>query len=168
MGILNDLLNRVSDVNDGITSGSLIRDVIVNYESDIMDKQREQLFSGKTANGDDIRPYYTEDLQPGGYFKSRESALRYAEWKRSLSYPVQVTRNDDAPNLYVNGKFHSELGVEFGPDIMTIDGLTGYAKQIVAKYGLQQFGLSPERWVDIFESGALADITNSIKNILWQ
>lgn len=169
MGILDQLLNKVTDVNEGLTSGALIRNVVTEHETDIMDRQYEQLFEGKTATGDDIRPYYSEDLQPGGYFKSKDSAKRYVEWKLSLSYPIQVTRNSDAPNLFVNGKFHSELGVIFGPDIMTIVGKTGYAQNIVTKYGLAQFGISPERWADIFENcGGLDELTNEIKNILWQ
>lgn len=169
MGILDQLLNKVTDVNEGLTSGALIRNVVVEHENDIMERQLAQLFEGKTATGDDIRPYYSEDLQPGGYFKNKESALRYAEWKRSLSYPVQAARNVDAPNLFINGKFHSELGVKFDAETMEIDGRTGYAQMIVAKYGLAQFGLSPERWADIFENcGGLEELTQEIKNILWQ
>lgn len=169
MGILDQLLNKVTDVNDGLTSGALIRNVVTNHEADIMDRQYEQLFEGKTATGDDIRPYYSEDLQPHGYFKTKEAAQRYADWKRTLSYPVQADRNPDAPNLFINGKFHSELVAIFGTDEMVITGKTGYAQKIVAKYGLAQFGISPERWADIFENcGGLEELTNEIKNILWQ
>ena len=168
MGILDNLLNKVMDVNNGLTSGTLIRDVLTRHRDDIMDRQREQLFAGKNALGDDIRPYYSEDLQPGGYFKNKEAALRYAEWKRSLSYPVQASRNVDAPNLYINGRFHSELDVTFNSDTVAIQGDSGYAQKIVAKYGMAQFGLSMANWMDIFENcKGLEELTNEIKNILW-
>lgn len=167
MGIIEQLLSRVESVNDGLTGGSLIRDVVIDHEDDIMERQLEQLFTGKTATGEDIRPYYSEDLQPLGWFKDKDSAQRYADWKRSLSYPVQAQRNPDAPNLFIDGTFHSELGVFFGTDTMTIGGKTGYAQDIVEKYGLHQFGLSPDRWADIFENcGALEELTDKIREQL--
>lgn len=168
MGILDNLLNKVLDVNDGLTSGALIREVLRSHSDDIMDRQHQQLFEGKAPSGEDIRPYYSEDLQPSGYFKTKEAALKYAEWKRSLSYPVQATRNEDAPNLYINGKFHSELDVTFNSDAVAIKGDTGYAQKIVAKYGMAQFGLSMANWMDIFENcKALEELTAEIKDILW-
>ena len=68
MGILENLRNRVQQVNDGMRSGEIVRDVVVRHPSDILDLQKRQLFQGLAANGEDIRPYYSEDLKPGGYF----------------------------------------------------------------------------------------------------
>lgn len=174
MGILEQLLARVTDVNNGLASGALVRNVVVDHESDILERQRQQLFEGKNANNEDLRPLYSEDLQPGGYFKTPESARRYADWKRQMSYPVQAQRNPDAPNLYVAGvpgagRFHSELTVAFGPEALTILGESAYSQRIIAKYGLDQFGISAGRWDDIFENcGALEELTNEIRKVLWQ
>lgn len=166
--ILTQLLARVRSVNDGLSTGQLVRDVLVQHESDILDLQKQQLFAGKAGNGEDIRPYYSEDLKPGGYFHSVESAGRYAAWKGQLSYPYTANRNPDAPNLYVNGKFHSELGVEFGTDTLTIDGRTPYAQGIVSKYGLQTFGLMAENWSVLWsERGGLEELMQNLRNILY-
>lgn len=169
MGILDDLLIRAKTVNEGIESGSIVRDAIVNRGDDILELQRQQLFEGKAASGEDIRPYYSEDLKPRGWFHSVESAGRYAAWKKDgISYPYRANRNPDAPNLYINGKFHDELGVQFNRDTVGIVPTTPYASVIVAKYGVNTFGLMATRWMELFEDmGAYAELMNQIKSKLY-
>lgn len=169
MGILNDLRTRVMNVNDGLQTGTLVRNTVIRHPDDILDLQREQLFEGKRSDGQDMRPYYSEDLKPKGYFYTVESAGRYAAWKQSgINYPYNANRNPDAPNLYINGRFHDELGVQFATDTVTVLGTTGYAKQIVDKYGLESFGLMMSRWMTIFaERGALDELMNEIKQLLY-
>lgn len=135
----------------------MVGEVLQRHEQDIIEYQRIQLLEGKDSDGQDIRPYYSEDLKPQGYFKSRESAGRYAAWKEGLSYPFSVSRNSDAPNLYINGKFHSELGVSFGSDGLSIEPLTPYAAKIMAKYGRNTFGLSWEKWNTLFTERNIKD-----------
>lgn len=169
MSVLRDILQRVERYRDGMESGSLIRGVLEAREGDIMELQQRQLLEGKSSSGENLRPFYSEDLKPGGYFWSVETAGRYAAWKVSLSYPYEVTReNPDAPNLYINGRFFDELEIRFGSDSMTIAGGTMYAAGIVAKYGLSNFGLSDEKWeVFMTERGGLDAIVWEIQNILF-
>lgn len=166
MSIISDLLAKVEKAQEGL-QGSMIREVVSRHETDILEFQKMQLLRGLSSSGEDLRPYYSEDLKPNGYFYSVESAGRYAAWKQDLSYPYEAQRNPDAPNLYINGKFHSELGVEFGPETVKVDGETGYAKGIVAKYGLSNFGLMPEYWNEIFSIGALDELMNELKSVLY-
>lgn len=169
MGILNDLLSRVQSVNDGLQTGELIRDVVVQHPDDILELQKIQLLQGLSASGEDIRPYYTEDLKPSGYFYSVESAKRYAAWKESgINYPYSVQRNPDAPNLYINGRFHDELGVQFDVQTVGIVGTTGYSKGIIAKYGVSTFGLMMANWTVVFvERGAYNELMNEIRTRLY-
>ena len=169
MGILDDLLLRVREVAGGITTGTLIGGVIQDHRDDILELQREQLLCGKASSGEDIRPYYSEDLKPSGYFNSVDSAKRYAVWKSTLSYPsFSGKRNPDAPNLYINGQFHSELGVQFSLLSVAVVPETNYAATIVSKYGISTFGLMPSRWMRIFEQyGAYNELMNEIKSILY-
>lgn len=166
--ILQDLYNRIVAVRDGLTSGELIRDAIEGHGEDILEYQRIQLLEGKTPTGEDIRPYYSEDLKPEGHFHSVESAGRYAAWKEGLSYPYSVERNPDAPNLYINGKFHSEIDVDFREDAAVIVPGTGYAEGIMLKYP-RAFGLSLDSWNAIFaQRGALAELMETIKGIIYE
>lgn len=169
MGVIDDLLKRAQALSDSMDSGELVRDVLVDHARDIEEMQRLQLFEGKAASGDDIRPYYSEDLKPGGYFRSKEAAARYAEWKQSgISYPMRVQRNPDAPNLYVDGTFHSQIGAEFGTDAVGIVARTGYAQGIMDKYGVQTFGLTAENWSRIFtERGAADELLREMKKRLF-
>lgn len=169
MGILNDLRTRVQSVNDGLQTGELVRNAVVRHPDDIMELQRQQLFGGLGSNGEDLRPYYSEDLKPTGYFHSVESAGRYAAWKKSgISYPYKANRNPDAPNLYINGKFHGELGVQFAPDTVGVIPKTPYAAAIVAKYGINAFGLMTANWTSLFvERGAYNELMDELKNKLY-
>lgn len=169
MGILDDLLTRVRTVESGLKGGSLVRDAIVNHGEDILDLQRQQLFEGKASSGEDLRPYYSEDIKPKGWFHSVESAGRYAAWKESgISYPYSAQRNPDAPNLYVDGKFHSEIGVQFGADAVGVVPETNYAKTIMTKYGLRSFGLMGQKWTELFEKrGAFTELMQGLKRILY-
>lgn len=169
MGILDDLKMRVQSVNDGLTGGSMIKDVLLSHSGQIYTLQLQQLFEGKASSGQDMRPYYSEDLKPGGYFKSAESAQRYSAWKQTgIEYPYKANRNPDAPNLYINGKFHSELGVQFFSNSVGIMPITAYATRIVGKYGLKNFGLMPSNWSKVFiDFGAYNQLINNIKARLY-
>lgn len=168
MDILTDLLNRVLTVQAGLESGSLVRDTLVARRDEIIEEQRIQLLEGKGSDGEDLHPFYSEDLKSnGGYFHSVQSAGRYAAWKQDLDYPYSVSRNPDAPNLYITGKFHDELGVDFGPDSIAIVGLTTYAQRIMAKYGVSAFGLNAEHWETVWSNGGYNDLLESVKQILF-
>lgn len=168
MDILTDLLNRVLTLQASLESGSLVREILVARGDEIIEEQRIQLLKGKDSGGEDIRPFYSEDIKPEGYFHSVESAGRYAAWKQDLSYPYTVDRNPDAPNLYINGRFHRELGAEFGTDELGIVGLTGKAQAIIAKYGKDTFGLNSESWESIWESGSYDQLLTNIQQLLYE
>lgn len=168
MGILNDLLRHVQTVDDGMQTGEFVRNAIINHSDDIMELQRRQLFSGLASNGQEIRPYYSEDLKPSGYFRSKQTAANYSAWKQELDYPYTAKRNPDAPNLYINGKFHSELDVAFNPDTVEIYGSTSYAQKIIAKYGIATFGLMMANWMVVFvDRGAYNELMSEIKSKLY-
>ena len=169
MGILNDLRTRVAGVNEGLQTGELVRNVIIRHPDDILDLQKQQLFQGLAASGQDIRPYYSEDLKPSGYFKTAESAKRYSAWKETgIRYPYSAQRNPDAPNLYINGRFHDELGVQFDADSVGIVGTTGHAKKIIAKYGVSTFGLMTANWMAVFvERGAYDELMDELRTRLY-
>ena len=166
---IDGLLRNVKALDSGLRDGALIREVLMRHGDDIVEQQRIQLMEGKRSDGTDIRPYYSEDIKPRGYFTTREAAGRYAAWKQTLSYPYSVQRNSDAPNLYVTGVFHEDLGVDFGSDSVAIVPDTAYAANIMGKYGRGMFGLSWPKWGIIFdEKGAAEELMEKIKDTIWQ
>ncbi len=170
---MNERLGRLTDaakvLNQQMQDGSLVRGVLRNHERDIMEQQHIQLLEGKGSDGSDLRPYYTEDLQPHGYFKTQQSASNYMAWKETLNYPYSVTRgNSNAPNLYINGRFYDEMEVRFEADAMMIVPSTPYAAGIMHKYGIQRFGLSALKWeVMMNEKGVRDEVITEMKQVLW-
>ena len=152
-----------------LSRGSIIGSVLEGHEADIIELQRKQLFEGKGSDGNDLRPYYTEDLKPDGWFTTRQKAENYMAWKQSINYPVNVQRNPNAPNLYITGIFHNDLGVRFDADSVAVVPDTAYAAKIMGKYGMNVFGLSSAKWSEIFnERGAKDELIMKMKDILWQ
>ncbi len=169
MDIIDALTRRAERLRDELEQGTIFAPLMADRRDDILELQRIQLLEGKDNAGNDLRPYYTEDLKPSGYFRSAETAKKYAAWKLDLSYPYEVQRNPDAPNLYINGKFHSELDVHFMPTGLAIVAGSAYASGIMAKYGADRFGLSDEKWgVLLRERGVMTELFNEIRNILYE
>ena len=168
--MIADLIKKVSDVLNGLQGGEIPRLAVLGSADDILDLQREQMAGGKSVDGSDLRPYYSEDLRAGGgWFLSGESAARYAAWKQSLGNPYEggVARNSDAPNLYITGKFYSEIGVQFGQDAAVIVPLTPFASQVMAKYG-RQINLGMPGWMELmYNRGGYERVMNEIKRILY-
>lgn len=140
---LSGLINKLSSLDT-----ELLVFVKVAFEenaAEVMHLQRQQLLSGERSDGTYIRPSYSEDLRVnGGYFKSPEAARNYADWKAKLHHTADHDKPYDTPDLYINGRFHSELGIGISDEAMIIQGMTPYAEQIVAKYGIETFGLTDE------------------------
>ena len=166
---IDRLLNNARMMQQQMQQGVAVRDVLVRHEQDIIGQQRTQLLMGKGSDGRDIHPYYTEDLKPQGYFTTRKKAENYRAWKQTLSYPQSVQRNPDAPNLYITGLFHNDLGVSFGTDTLMIVPDTAYAANIMRKYGMNIFGLNGQSWAVIWnEKGAKSELITKMKETLWQ
>lgn len=149
---LTTLIRNAEMLQSAMERGIFLQVVLNDRREEIIASQREQLLEGKDSDGNDMRPYYSEDLKPNGWFHSKESAMRYAMWKKTgISYPVDVQRNTDAPNLYINGKFHGEMEVRAGSTSVGVYPKTLYAATIMGKYGMNKFGLTSERWRKVLD-----------------
>lgn len=165
---IDGFLNNARQLQADLSQGSIIREVLEPHGNEIVDEQRTQLLMGKGSDGEDIHPFYSEDLKPKGYFKSSATAANYRAWKQELSYPKNVQRNPDAPNLYITGVFHDDLNVRFDGDSLAIVPDTAYAANIMAKYGINIFGLNAQSWGVIWnEKGAKDELIEKMKRVLW-
>lgn len=166
--MISQLLGNARSLKAGMADGTIVREVLEPHGQEIVEQQRIQLLEGNGSDGKDLHPFYTEDLKPRGYFMNRDSAQRYAAWKQTLSYPANVRRNPNAPNLYITGVFHDDLNVEFRANEMAIVPDTAYAANIMAKYGFGIFGLCAEKWAVIWgEKGAKDELIKKMKETLW-
>jgi hypothetical protein len=107
---------------------SIINDEMKDNETAILDMNRAQMWDGKDIFGKDIRPFYSEDP----FFKSKESALRYARWKQKIT--PNSKRNPDAPNLFINGHFHKSLTLQVRSDDIVFKSESPLGQKIETKF----------------------------------
>ena len=92
-----------------------------------------QLMQGKNNKGELLSPRHSDNP----FFKSRESALRYAGWKKKL-YPETPF---DIPNLKITGLTHDELSFKRKGSIVMADSAVPWAPNIAKTYSDTAFGL---------------------------
>jgi hypothetical protein len=105
----------------------------------IADYNREQLLQGRDSEGNFLSPKYSEDP----FFKSPESAKRYAEWKASIE--PKRDKPFDVPNLYITGKFHNTIKVDVDSENLKFHSDDSNAKSIEMKFNRDKvYGLNDE------------------------
>jgi hypothetical protein len=109
----------------------------------ILRMNKSQLWDGKSKTGDDLRPYYSEDP----YFKTKEKAIAYRNWKKRIT--SNSIRNDDAPNLFINGYFYRSITIDRGAkNVFEFGGKNSLATDIINKYPLA-LGLTNENYIKL-------------------
>lgn len=122
-----ELLSRVEAFADGLRSGTLMADIIREYEPEIIDMNAEdQLFTqGRNALGVDISDYapYTPDTE-------EIKALKGQPYDR-------VTLRD-------TGDFHESFYLEITDSEFTVKADDPKTPSLVKRYGRQIFGLTDD------------------------
>lgn len=158
--VITSLYERLFMATEKITR-DYARNGLEREKDALLDMQKQQLIDGQTSEGTPITPSYTQDP----FFKSSESAERYIVMKeRKFDIPSSSVRNRDTPNLYITGRFHSELGVEFQATQFKVYGLTPYASGIMSKYGDSIFNLSPDNREKLMREKVMPYIEEQIRS----
>lgn len=130
---IDDKITQVQECIDNLDR--VISYAVIQRSPEIVDAVRTQLWNGQNAKGNDITPSYLDDP----YFKTRKKAEGYARWKWSIT--PNASRNFYAPNLFINGFFHSILKID--PQTVTMDVSNSFGRGILDKYGEDTFCLNP-------------------------
>jgi hypothetical protein len=110
---------------------------------------QEQIYSGQDGNGAQLNPTYDDDpyFEEEGYWFHRSAA--YKAWKKEITPPCGSSllglppRPENVPNLYINGKFFSEILADRRGDVLHVDPGSGNGPAIVAKYGDEILNMGP-------------------------
>jgi len=109
----------------------------------------EQMYSGLKGDGTYITPSYDDDPffeEPGMWYHDSEG---YKEWKGAITPPISSSllglppRPYDTPNLFINGKFYSEISsvkADRQIEIRVVE--SGDGPSILGKYGEELFDLT--------------------------
>lgn len=133
--VFSNLLSNVK----GLDFSNLVLDSAMDEQQFIVESNRGQMFDGKTHDDKDIRPYYSQDP----YFKTRESAERYADWKQRLT--PNPRRNKDVPNLYITGTFYDSIKAVKQEDYIETISETALGRDVINSHagimGLNEMNL---------------------------
>lgn len=138
MRTINSLLKAVEKIQI-----QLVCEIAVDQtKENLLSLNRQQMFDGKTETGGDISPSYLEDP----YFKSRESAQRYSDWKDKIT--PNPKRKKGVPNLFIVGTFHDSISIEVAGSSIKFQSSFEKASAIVSKFSGNIYGLGGEYKAD--------------------
>ena len=111
----------------------------------ILAKNREQLLEGKLSTGKDITPSYLDDP----YFKSKEAAQRYSDWKDEIT--PNPKRKKGTPNLIITGPYHRSIDLKVtGEDFEFLSSFKN-AKDIEKKFTENVYGLDDDNKEELID-----------------
>jgi len=133
------LLSNVKELNNNFDD--IVLDLAMEEKDFIVQANRDQLWEGKTATDEDIRPYYSEDP----YFKTPKAAAGYAKWKQKIT---PSTRGIDVPNLYINGYFYKSIFAQKKEDHIENVSNVSMGNEIISEHE-NIMGLNDEHKIEL-------------------
>lgn len=138
-----------------------VADSVNETKEAMLSLNRMQLLRGLTKDGDYLSPKYSEDP----FFKSKESAKRYAAWKKKIE-PVKTDRPEDVPNLYIVGVFHGKIDVKANAKDYIFTNTASFASGVESKfkgiYGLTSESKSETYIPDYLQPAVQKRVTNKL------
>lgn len=134
MATLSEIRARFTALKNPTNLYQVVGLSVQETEIDLLFQLKDQLYQGKSGSGENISPTYQDDP----YFKSRESAQRYSDWKDEIT--PDPRRKKGVPNLYITGFWYDSLKLFVSGESMEV---TGAIPDIISKYGPEIVRLNP-------------------------
>lgn len=149
MKILDNILQRVQDVNEGLEGGRFFSDIIQDAEAEIVEMNTEdQLFSkGIDSEGIEIMRY-----------------APYSELTKEIK--EQKGQPYDRVTLRDTGDFHYSFEVEADSDKMVIIATDEKTEDLLDRYGEEIIGLTDENLQKFRDETLLPKLMETIKQTL--
>lgn len=150
MNVLEELRDRVVELNEGLASGKFIRRIILDNEASIIDMNaQEQLYErGINRLGvkiSDYAPY----------------APLTIEIKKAKGHPTnRVTLRDE-------GDFESSFHLEVGDTQFEIRASDPKTEELIKKYGRQILGLTDENLEELIWNYIYSELLDKAKSIIY-
>jgi hypothetical protein len=129
---IKGLYDRVKQLD----TDQIIEESMASTKDALLELNKDQLFEGKLSTGADITPSYLDDP----YFKTREAAQRYSDWKDRIT--PHSNRKKGTPNLFINGYLHNSFTVEVTGSGINFNTSASFGNKVVGKYGDNIWGLN--------------------------
>jgi len=150
MNSLLDMANKLKSIDLELILDHTLEPLL----PEMVNMNKSQIWDGKTKNNTDIHPFYSEDP----FFKSAKQAQAYKNWKQRIT--PNTDRNPDAPNLYINGYYHSLIKGAILDNIIELDA-DGFGRGFDSKYK-DIYGLTEEH-LNIIRNKVLPQMTERIR-----
>lgn len=140
--------------------------IVINNQDVLLELNRSQILQGRNNQGELLTPNYQNDP----YFKTPESAQRYAEFKERLisyhnsliMYPLFTQKPSGTPNLIITGSFVFGMFITANKSSFMIDSLYMRADDINRKYGGKLYGLSAPMMAFFRENVLIPELRKTI------
>lgn len=147
-----------SNLNSVIENiNSTVLDLASENKPSLVELNTDQLWQGKGNDNQNLSPKYSQDP----YFKSSESARKYADWKWRIT---PGKRDKDVPNLYINGAFYKSIYTTKTDEEIKFDTSTQLGKQVTSKF-TKALGLNKESLIEV-KNNVLPKLIKSVRNEL--
>lgn len=139
-----DIIHKIAE---GFEENAL--QCLSDHSGNVVIAVQEQLYSGQNGDGAFLSPTYDDDpyFEEEGPWYHRSGD--YKAWKYSITPPVGSVllglppRPDNVPNLFINGRFFSEITATRRGDVLYVDPGCHDGPSIVAKYGDEILNMGP-------------------------
>lgn len=136
-------ISQVSDIIHRIAEGFEENGMkcLSDHSGSVVVAIEEQMYSGFNGNDELLSPTYDDDPyfeQPGPWY---HNGAAYKAWKKEITPPEGSTllglppRPENVPNLYINGRFYSDIIANRRGDVLVVDPGHNDGPAIVAKFG---------------------------------
>jgi len=158
MGIIANF-TRLSNNWNKVDLIAIVGDIAEEKEAQVTELQSKQLLAGKDNEGHYL-PRYVDDP----YFKSREAALRYMNWKIGKS--PNKEKPNDVMDFWITGYTHSTLFSKRQGNSILFGSNGKFNNSIMLKTDGKYLGLNKESlqegWRLIFRDAAIVKINQII------
>lgn len=131
------MISRLNRVDPQAALEKAINETIDQYK----ELNKAQLYAGKDKHGQDLSPRYLDDP----YFKTREEAQRYSDWKDKIT-PNNL-RTPGIPNLFINGTYYNSWQTRISGNKIETQASYERAKSIEDKFSNDVYGLDDENMI---------------------
>lgn len=136
---IQEVCDIIHEITDSFERNAL--ECLEYHSGNVVIVIQEQIYSGQNGDGENLSPTYDADpyFEEEGTWYHR--AQDYKAWKYTITPPAGSSllglppRPNNVPNLFITGKFFSEITATLRGDMIYIDPGLGDGPDIVAKYG---------------------------------
>lgn len=135
------------------------QDSIIQVKDELLTLNKEQMYDGKRADGQDIAPSYFNDP----YFKQPGAGQRYSAWKDKIT--PNPKRSSGTPNLFINGTYYDTITITVLKD--RIEYNSNFEQgALEQKYGPKIYSLGGEyrqRWIEFLQPVFMNNVRDACK-----